>query len=355
MRGDVPRCKPLRTGWRSVFPACAGMFLDPESFAEPDYGFPRVRGDVPSLPETHATFYRFSPRARGCSPSSRNLKTSYNRFPRVRGDVPWFSYGAARDFSFSPRARGCSLCVIALMKQSLVFPACAGMFRRTRNWYFARRSFPRVRGDVPTHHFYHRKQDRFSPRARGCSSKPIFWISAKTVFPACAGMFLAPSAARWTAQSFPRVRGDVPCSLVVYRTCNSFSPRARGCSHKSKPHHFNVNVFPACAGMFLSVKLAFAMPRSFPRVRGDVPHLIGVRVDTDLFSPRARGCSAPIFPARSRWRSFPRVRGDVPTGQKARLACVEFSPRARGCSFTLDRVAQILIVFPACAGMFPLH
>ena len=153
--------------------------------------------------------------------------------------------------------------------------------------------------------------------------------------------------------SFPRVRGDVP-GLCGPKWCGAwFSPRARGCSgenHGFLPHRL---VFPACAGMFRGCLFAANNHRGFPRVRGDVPGKKRLEDESTLFSPRARGCSclAPpppfivlVFPACAgmflpspsigggRVR-FPRVRGDVPIPLPTGPKGDQFSPRARGCSW----------------------
>ena len=50
-------------------------------------------------------------------------------FPRVRGDVPGSIQLAGAAQMFSPRARGCSLAFGTPGWKAWVFPACAGMFR----------------------------------------------------------------------------------------------------------------------------------------------------------------------------------------------------------------------------------
>ncbi len=151
-----------------------------------------------------------------------------------------------------------------------------------------------------------------------------------------------------------------------------FSPRARGCSRLLDVHEVKVNVFPACAGMFLAFELHVLQGQGFPRVRGDVPHIAYQTHCLDGFSPRARGCSLAIglakglvdvFPACAgmfppemtnpdSMLRFPRVRGDVPLPSHTLLWNPMFSPRARGCSALACTSIQKLIVFPACAGMF---
>ena len=111
-------------------------------------------------------------------------------FPRVRGDVPDILMDIAEPQVFSPRARGCSEFRKSLYGDSLVFPACAGMFLDTKTNDAGHRSFPRVRGDVPLLVEGVQSQAVFSPRARGCS--------------AIADLVVA------VAPRFPRVRGDVP-------------------------------------------------------------------------------------------------------------------------------------------------
>ena len=112
-----------------VFPACAGMFRRLHSHHQPGNRFPRVRGDVPLFFAPIDAKKTFSPRARGCSGpkavgyrwktvfpacagmfrSNNAVHVSATRFPRVRGDVPRKHWGVLKMPMFSPRARGCSL------------------------------------------------------------------------------------------------------------------------------------------------------------------------------------------------------------------------------------------------------
>ena len=192
----------------------------------------------------------------------------------------------------------------------------------------------------------------FSPRARGCSLTDITQTGMLDVFPACAGMFLWDGIREKTRKRFPRVRGDVPSSGRVGFCRVTFSPRARGCSY---------DALGSGGG-----------PWGFPRVRGDVPRKACGRHGAVKFSPRARGCSSPkaahllsqyVFPACAgmflghsptppKTLGFPRVRGDVPFSASAGGHWAVFSPRARGCSPTLIIPAPWASVFPACAGMF---
>ena len=232
-------------------------------------------------------------------------------FPRVRGDVPQGFDCAQNVRVFSPRARGCSVCSRCLVGGWGVFPACAGMFLGYLFSFLPAESFPRVRGDVPCSRSSSSPSIRFSPRARGCSAPQESQEGLRTVFPACAGMFRSWYYSRPSGLGFPRVRGDVPGGKGTYRVEVRFSPRARGCSDLRPTRQSCTIVFPACAGMFRLQRLARPSRLGFPRVRGDVP--------CGLLKPRC---------AQS------------------------FSPRARGCSGHLREAAAEKLVFPACAGMF---
>ena len=97
---------------------------------------------------------------------------------------------------------------------------------------------------------------------------------------------------------FPRIRGDVPTSYLAEPPENQFSPHTRGCSCIAAPGLWDLDVFPAYAGMFLDPE-AFTEPDyGFPRIRGDVP-LEASQIRGSGFSPHTRGCSAVLFSSAS--------------------------------------------------------
>ena len=170
-----------------------------------------------------------------------------------------------------------------------------------------------MRGDVPQVAGFFRGGLGFSPHARGCSEWAADVIGEIDVFPACAGMFRGPESSGGDKTSFPRMRGDVPWDSFKARLIAAFSPHARGCSLGTFTALDINSVFPACAGMFLNPFLHYPYQSSFPRMRGDVP-----------------------------------VELRVPQGDSG------FSPHARGCSAALHAIVAVVEVFPACAGMFPM-
>ena len=84
-------------------------------------------------------------------------------------------------------------------------------------------------------------------------------------------MFRSLRARRTPNLRFPRMRGDVPGAVGFAANNTVFSPHARGCSQSWKPAHTNQVVFPACAGMFLIMRIRLKIGICFPRMRGDVP------------------------------------------------------------------------------------
>ena len=192
--------------------------------------FPRVRGDVPGHSVKGFQASRVFPACAGMFLDPTNLGVESFRFPRVRGDVPHTGDHAGITTEFSPRARGCSCRMVEYWTRPWVFPACAGMFLDLAAVWSSFLGFPRVRGDVPRSSGNPSFAGRFSPRARGCSDRKEPSCLSKSVFPACAGMFRRPAAVRASIAGFPRVRGDVPPVPGVEKCPHQFSPRARGCS-----------------------------------------------------------------------------------------------------------------------------
>ena len=316
----------------------------------------------------------FSPHTRGCSffrvppPTTPavfpayagmfrrtlHLRNDRARFPRIRGDVPVPQWKPKNSSKFSPHTRGCSFFLSLAVVGGGVFPAYAGMFRilPCRPW-------------IPI---------TFSPHTRGCSAHDIVRALFDHVFPAYAGMFRAYIDAAGLVGGFPRIRGDVPHILPTMRPTTWFSPHTRGCSRDLEIASFIQDVFPAYAGMFLQVTREKIAPRRFPRIRGDVPAAEVAANARGMFSPHTRGCSewlpgSPtrrgVFPAyagmflrisgiREAYLGFPRIRGDVPGIPRGHDPVFRFSPHTRGCSYRGLHHRCSGIVFPAYAGMFPM-
>ena len=186
-----------------------------------------------------------------------------------------------------------------------------------------------MRGDVPITPPPSNSSTPFSPHARGCSHHAEPYIFDVDVFPACAGMFRSQSS--WTIASlrFPRMRGDVPSAKTLLTPYGTFSPHARGCSLLLLCSAPQSSVFPACAGMFRNFSKRFLAPKSFPRMRGDVPQSPQPKHSTPKFSPHARGCSSwPCFKLKTQ-RVFPACAGMFPRWSERQKDRKGF-PRMRG-------------------------
>ena len=226
------------------------------------------------------------------------------------------------------------------------------MFRFSAANHHSAIGFPRIRGDVPPCSYRNHHPAQFSPHTRGCSPVPSWWYGTKTVFPAYAGMFRNGIDRENHAHCFPRIRGDVPFYQPMQSPMPLFSPHTRGCSCKSRPMCSVSHVFPAYAGMFRTWYSSSRGSQCFPRIRGDVPgtgESAGLGL---LFSPHTRGCSFTfncvaelliVFPAYAGMflirvitgninNRFPRIRGDVPVSAQITILRRGFSPHTRGCS-----------------------
>src|SRR5262249_10506148 len=130
--------------------------------------------------------------------------------PRVRGDGPNLGITVGTLGQCSPRARGWTEHVERIGDRAVVFPACAGMDRRTKPTRRSGQCVLRVRGDGPVYFAVTASMLACSPRARGWTEILREADETGSVFPACAGMDRLTSPCSMTRASVPRVRGDGP-------------------------------------------------------------------------------------------------------------------------------------------------
>jgi hypothetical protein len=137
----------LKSRLRSVYPACAGIDLDPPPNSFFIIRLPRMRGDRPI-----ATPYRFL------------------------------------YFSFTPHARGSTLSTRLSFFIKEVYPACAGIDLVGPTHRFVMRRLPRMRGDRPLRVGQLYPITEFTPHARGSTLSTRDWLRRFWVYPACAGI-----------------------------------------------------------------------------------------------------------------------------------------------------------------------
>ena len=90
---------------------------------------------------------------------------------------------------------------------------------------------------------------------------------------------------------FPHVRGDVPTLACTAATFSLISPRAWGCTEKSRLAPRRLADFPTCVGMYRALLLPARETTRFPHVRGDVPVDAETAGVNAAISPRAWGCT----------------------------------------------------------------
>ena len=91
---------------RTVFPACAGMNRVPQAPGEGRRGFPRMRGDEPSLIACFLSSVGVFPACAGMNPNTPRFQGLQIGFPRMRGDEPVNTTLQHYVKTFSPHARG---------------------------------------------------------------------------------------------------------------------------------------------------------------------------------------------------------------------------------------------------------
>ena len=133
-----------------MFPAYAGVFPFLNGERWKDECVPRIRGGVPQLVAHRRSCASCSPHTRGCShyDTRRNdgqgvfpayagvflqpgrLSQAQTGVPRIRGGVPPYTSSFSSFTPCSPHTRGCSHGTCHTKPLDFVFPAYAGVFRQ---------------------------------------------------------------------------------------------------------------------------------------------------------------------------------------------------------------------------------
>ncbi len=275
-----------------------------------------MRGDRPQeLVETH--FHsKFTPHARGSTPSALPPPSKHGVYPacagidppttgkdmlviglpRMRGDRP-STHGLPPLFpTFTPHARGSTLNPIPCFLETTVYPACAGIDPRAKSRGIFERSLPRMRGDRPRIVYWYDEKTGFTPHARGSTPGCIGHTRKHTVYPACAGIDLLLIATLVDGGCLPRMRGDRPSSGRRFQATTGFTPHARGSTCRWMYASINSWVYPACAGIDLLWSVSIWTESCLPRMRGDRPQAFRLGADFQAFTPHARGSTSSSTP-----------------------------------------------------------
>ncbi len=130
--------------------------------------------------------------------------------PRMRGDPPGFGYCLIFISRSTPHARGSTLLPSKGRYYMGVYPACAGIHLVTIEGEERIQGLPRMRGDPPAFCFGSYIPEQSTPHARGSTLEWGGYLSARLVYPACAGIHLFDGFRRIPQDGLPRMRGDPP-------------------------------------------------------------------------------------------------------------------------------------------------
>ena len=271
-----------------MFLSCSVTFRDKTSL-------PRASGGVSIWHEILGSANQSSPRKRGCFPFIVNKVISAEVFPaqagvfpspldhsesalglpRASGGVSVYSVFDAKRAASSPRKRGCFRHAARREVEEMVFPAQAGVFPYRLRPARLPACLPRASGGVSdtgaqiTDHAY--------------------------VFPAQAGVFPIPAIEPNAGLSLPRASGGVSSVGLSSERTNKSSPRKRGCFHWIAGRPTADAVFPAQAGVFLSIHQVLKEVGSLPRASGGVSALAAGCDSAAGSSPRKRGHFSVTF------------------------------------------------------------
>ena len=170
----------------------------------------------------------------------------------------------------------------------------------------------------------------FTPHARGSIQVNDRFIESTSIYPADAGINLHKWLLGLKKIHLPRRRGDQPNGYAPCNAEKEFTPHARGSTQFDMPPARRASIYPACAGIN--------------------PHL-GQNVLICLHLPRMRGDHPQPIVAYTTFKDLPRVCGDQPGYTFVLDYWCEFPPRARGSTLVIALSADVVYIYPACAGI----
>jgi len=214
-------------------------------------------------------------------------------YPACAGIDPAFQPFFLHVPPFTPHARGSTLYISCGPKSQTVYPACAGIDPKLLPRPSKSMGLPRMRGDRPAMSRLGLPGSWFTPHARGSTQHMHPTILEVFVYPACAGIDLYAGSTATVICSLPRMRGDRPQSVELRLVDTEFTPHARGSTFHQVQDGFFRRVYPACAGIDPSQCGIYEISKSLPRMRGDRPIVIICWRSRFWFTPHARGSTIP--------------------------------------------------------------
>ena len=195
-------------------------------------------------------------------------------FPRPRGDGPPARRPWRGGAAVSPPTRGWTEYIELIAGGVVGFPAHAGMDPDAAVPEIVIAGFPRPRGDGPSQHEIVSAPCRVSPPTRGWTRRRSRRRHPGRGFPAHAGMDPCQEKLRELKVWFPRPRGDGPRSRIGVPDRYPVSPPTRGWTYWRDSRLYDIDGFPAHAGMDPTLYDVRNGDKGFPRPRGDGPNVI---------------------------------------------------------------------------------
>ena len=140
------------------------------------------------------------------------------------------------------------------------------------------------------------------------------------------------------------MRGDQPAVVARRPVSFAFTPHARGSTPLKLQSLLTKKIYPACAGINPGERQVHRKHQHLPRRRGDQPNSICLRLAEHRFTPHLGQIVLICL-------HLPRVCGDQPGYTFVLDYWCEFPPRARGSTLVIALSADVVYIYPACAGI----
>ncbi len=167
----------------------------------------------------------------------------------MRGDRPSLLAFLRFPSWFTPHARGSTYPALWEKGGGYVYPACAGIDPLATATLDLPLCLPRMRGDRPTCKVTLISSGRFTPHARGSTHLQGYFQIFRQVYPACAGIDRRSNNNGVLPKRLPRMRGDRPSFFCSILFTFLFTPHARGSTLLRLLFLASAKVYPACAGI----------------------------------------------------------------------------------------------------------
>ena len=225
----------------------------------------------------------------GVFPKRIVIDSGMEPLPRARGGISSYLSNARRNGVSSPRTRGYFLESVRRPRHYRLFPAHAGVFHTSPRDSRRKIALPRARGGISVWEALLRRGACSSPRTRGYFRLHGPRDRQSLLFPAHAGVFPWTIGAHFRCGALPRARGGISELHAVPLFAVLSSPRTRGYFRLPARRSCRGRLFPAHAGVFPRNRQARTTHSALPRARGGISAAPPAPPKPVRSSPRTRG------------------------------------------------------------------